>query len=133
MATTEDQPIERSDSNKGFAPVKAGKVLPHGTMCFVDSAGLAVPEAGGNQLLGVVEPRADNSGGGDSEVDAEYNRTGQFRFSGTGFVAADRGTKAYAIDNDTVTKTATNNSYIGTISEVISATAVMVDLDPQAV
>tara|TARA_A100001391_G_scaffold192762_1_gene167294 strand:- start:642 stop:1055 length:414 start_codon:yes stop_codon:yes gene_type:complete len=130
-ATTEDQPITRSDANKGFAPVGAAKTLPHGTMCFADSSGNAVPEAGGNQFLGVVEPRADNSGGAAGDIDVEYNRTGQFQLTGAGFAAADLGKAVYATDNNTVSKTAADNSRVGTISEVISATQVMVDLDPQ--
>ncbi|MEM6979643.1 MAG: hypothetical protein AAF539_08220, partial [Planctomycetota bacterium] len=80
MATTEDQPITRADADKGFAPVGNGETLPHGTLCFGDADGMAVATAGGNKLLGVVEPRADNSGGADGDVDVEYNRLGQFEF-----------------------------------------------------
>ena len=131
MASTEPIRITRGPASVGAVPVKAGENVPTGTLVFVDG-GYAVPDAGGNAFAGVAEPGFDNTGGGDGDETVETVREGQFVFKGTGFTQADVQKKAYAVDNDTVSKTATGNSYIGTITEFIDSEHVLVSIDTLA-
>lgn len=136
MARTTERRVVRSDADKGSCPAAAGKVLPGGTLCFATAGGFAtdVIAAGANKFLGVLYRTTDNSGGANGDASAEYERIGQFEFPVAGGVTqADVGAKVYAVDNDTLSKTATNQTYVGTIGEVVDSENVMVDLDPQAV
>ena len=134
MATTTERKIVRSDSDKGSCPVAAATKVPGGTLAFFNTSGYAtnVIANGANKLLGVAHNTADNSGGANGDETVEYWRRGQFEFAIAAATQADIGKKVYAVDNDTVSKTSTNQTYVGTISEVVSATRVMVDLDPLA-
>ena len=131
MSTTTERQIVRGDADRGTAPVAATKKIPGGTLVFADSNGYATDVAGGNKFLGVADDTADNTGGANGDVSCEYFRQGQFEFPLASVAQADLGVKAYASDNDTLTKTPTSNSLVGTISEVLTD-KVMVDLDPQA-
>lgn len=136
MATTSERLIVRSDSNKGNAPVAAGDKIPGGTLCFSNAAGYAthVIDGGANKLLGVAHETGDNTGGANGDLNVDFWRESQFQFPVSGGVTqADIGKKVYAVDNDTLSLTATNQVYVGTITEIVSATDVMVSLDPNAV
>ena len=78
-----------------------------------------------------MRDEADNSGGGNGAIDATTYERASVHLPGTGFTQADVGKKAYAVDNYTVSITSTNNTYIGTIVRVVSATEVVVALDVQ--
>lgn len=134
MATTTERKITRADSDKGSCPVAASTKVPGGTLVFFNTSGYAINAiaAGANKLLGVSYTTADNSGGANGDLTVEYWRRGQFEFAIAAATQADVGKRVYAVDNDTVSKTSTNQTYVGTISEVLSATSVMVDLDPLA-
>ena len=134
MATTTERKITRSDSDKGSAPVAASDKIPGGTLVFSSATGYAESgiAAGVNKLLGVAHNTADNSSGSDGDETSEFWRRGQFEFAIAAVTQADVNKKVYAVDNDTVSLTSTNQTYVGTISEIVSATKVMVDLDPLA-
>ncbi|MEO1528076.1 MAG: hypothetical protein AAFX06_21810 [Planctomycetota bacterium] len=134
MATTEERLIVREDSNKGSAPVAAGVKIPGGTLVFAIAAGFAtnVVNAGANTLLGVAHNTADNAGGANGDEIIEFWRREKFQFTLAGVTQADLNKKVYAIDNDTLTLTAANHTYVGTIAEIVDGNTVMVDLDPLA-
>lgn len=133
MATTINQKIKRADSDKGFAPVAAAKLLPQNGLVFRDASGYGtdIIAAGANPFLGLAESEADNSGGANGDENVELFHEGKFALAFTGLTQADIGKKAYATDNNACSLTATSRTYIGTIAEVVSATEAFVQLDTQ--
>lgn len=136
MATVLDRKVTRRGKLGGLgnAPVAASILLPHGTMVFRDASGYAtnIIAAGANPFLGVAHERFDNSDGANGDLDAEYWIEGRFEMGGSGFTQADIGKKVYAVDNNTLSLTATSQTYVGTITEFNSATSVEVQIDTQA-
>ena len=133
MAVTENQLISREDGIVGGGPVKAAKKLLQGTLAFID-AGYLTDEtnSGANKLAGVIREQADNTDGADGDINANVFERGTFSFPAGSLTLASVGTKAYASDNYTVTNSATDNTYIGTIVG-IEGDKVRVALDVQAV
>ena len=135
MAVTANQYIEKNHvDERSPVPVGAGERLYGGTMVFTNATGYgaATTASGANLFSGINRFEVDNTGGADGDLTAETWRRGLFLLKGSGFTMADRDKKAYASDNYTVTTTPTDNTYIGTIKVVESATDVRVDIDPQA-
>lgn len=136
--STVDRKVTKRGHFGGLAhlPVLAGIVIPHGRAVFIDaSTGLATntSNAGANKFAGISHERIDNSDGANGDLDCEYWIRDRFELVGSGFAQADVGKKVYLPDNgDTLTKTSTNASLVGTISEFVSATVVEVDIDFQA-
>lgn len=79
-------------------------------------------------FLGVaMETKAGDGTAGSARVQVE--KTGSFLFNCSGFAQTDLGVAVYASDDNTVTKTSTNNQLVGYVAEVISATLVRVRID----
>lgn len=130
MPVTTDQLINRGDCRYTEQPVAASTVLYGGTLVFTNSGGFADDDiaAGANTFAGIVTRRYDNSGGANGDITAQIENRGQFVLTGSGFTQADVNVKVYATDNYTLTKTSTNNVFVGVIREVISATQVKVEI-----
>lgn len=130
MAVTTDQLVNRGCTRYTQVPVAAATLLYGGTLSFVNSSGylVGITATGVNKFAGIMPERVDNSGGANGDVTAKVENEGQFVLTGSGFTAADVGVKVYATDNYTITKTSTNNSYVGVIREFISSTKVKVEI-----
>lgn len=128
-AVTADQIVKRQHmSHYSGNPVAASTIIYKGTLVF-DAAGYMSGTAGGNKFMGVSRGHYDNSAGANGDIHCEYDTHGRVLLTGSGFVAADVGVKVYAVDNFTISKTSTSNSYIGVIESYVSATQVWVTLD----
>jgi hypothetical protein len=136
MAVTANQQLEaRNPGHKAGGPVVASKRLYANTMAFV------VPATGGltdviattvNKFRGIVVDEVDNSSGALGDKRAEIWQSGEFFFRGqSGFAQTDVGKPVYAVDNYTLSLTATDQPRVGTINTFISATKVGVLIDPQ--
>ena len=134
MAVTANQLVNREDGNYGGGPVLTSITLYIGTLAFIDAANgfiTNVVNSGANKFAGITRDYVDNSSGASGDKKIILYERGTFELEGAGFTQADVGKKAYASDNFTVTTTATSNTYIGTITRVISATKIQVALDVQ--
>lgn len=135
MAVTASQYITKKGGPSSLNEIRvAGStVLYGGTLCYVNANGWADDDtnSGANTFGGVVKETLDNSAGSNGDVKGDAHKTGAFLLPGSGFSQGDVGSKAYGVDNFTVSTTSTNNTYIGTIVGFKSATEVWVELDPQ--
>lgn len=132
MAMTADQLIERQDTCRGGGPVSAAAVLYAGTLVFEDADGFLEDDtaSGANKFAGVAVSRADNNAGADGDVKAELHRKGRFLLTGAGFAQTSVGKKVHASDNYTLTLTAgAATCYVGVITEYVSSTKVIVEID----
>ena len=136
-AVTAEQLItQKGQGTKGTGGVDASTTIYGGSICFIDASSGYIEDdtnSGANFLAGIAVKTYDNSSGSAGDVQAEFWDTGKFLLTGSGLAVTDVGSKVYASDNYTITTTSTNNTYIGTIVEFVSATQVYVLLDPQAV
>ena len=134
MAVTANQKITaRNQRSRVGVPVASSKHIYQGTMAFIASGYLTDVSGatGTNQLAGIVIDEKDNSSGSNGDLTAEVYEEGSFLLTGSGFAQSDVGSKVYASDNYTITKTSTNNSPVGRIDEFVSSTQVMVQIDKQ--
>lgn len=96
--------------------------LYDGTLTFIDSSGFSVDttSSGANTFGGMAVDHADNSAGANGEVEFEVVDEGKIRLDRVthSLTQADVGKSIYASDNYTITTTSTNNSLIGTLSDV---------------
>jgi hypothetical protein len=131
MAVSSNQLTTRRDEGRIGVPVAANKRLYEGTLCFAAS-GLAsdvIGTNGVNPFLGILVREADNTGGLAAATKAELLTCGQFLLTGAGFAQTDVGKLAYGVDNFAVSPTATNQPFVGTITEFVSATQVWVEIN----
>lgn len=131
MASTVEKRISRRDRDKAAYPVAAGIKIPAGTLFFITTAGFAtnVIAAGANFVGGVATKTVDNSSGSAGDLWVEGYTQGQFRMTASGLAQTNVKEKIYAVDNDTLSLTSTNQTYVGWIVEYISATECIFDLD----
>lgn len=132
MATTTNARITRRDSDKGSVPVAASKLLPANGLVFRNDAGFAtdVVAVGVNPFLGLAEKEANNSSGAAGDINVELLREGQFLlpFTGSTLTQADIGKNVFATDNNVLSLTATDRTFVGVLSEFVSATSAYVDI-----
>jgi len=112
-------------------PVEESTHLYENTLAFINASGYADDDtnSGANRFGGIVVKEADNSSGADAAINVELCIDGQVLLTGAGFAATDVGAPVYAVDNYAIVKTATANSFVGRISEYVSATKVWVDIE----
>ena len=122
-ALAQDRHTPRRDGDIVVVPVKKATKIYAGAMVIADG-GYATPGKKGANLafLGRAEEAADNTNGENGDLSIRVRRPGVFRWensAGAGAIAqAQVGTKAYMVDDQTVTKTAAGATAIGTILEV---------------
>lgn len=133
-AVTANQIIKRQgrDGKIRTAGVAADAVLYEGTLCFEDAggdaAGVIVDET--TSFLGVVRDFVDNTGGADGDKDVEFWTDGDFELpmDTTSLTAADLGKAVYAVDNYTVSETATDQPPVGVIVKILSTSRAVVSI-----
>jgi hypothetical protein len=111
--------IQRDGSDFSF-PAAAATRFFKGGLVAINSSNVAVKmtAATGLKCVGVCQDGVDNSAGAAGAVRVPTRR-GTFRFNnGESIVLSDIGALAYANDDDTVFKTATGRSAVGTIVDV---------------
>lgn len=137
MAVTADQLITARIPGTGRlieGLVEAGEVLYAGTMAFWDADGYLTPviTAGANGFAGIVRKQVDNSAGADGDLKAELYTEGDFTLPLASVAQTDVDTLAYAVDNYTLSLTATSQSLVGKIIRVAGTGLAEVRLDINA-
>lgn len=119
-ALAADRNTPRKHGETLSVPVKAAAKIYAGSLVFKAAGAGAEParKAGNLIALGRAEELADNSSGAAGAISVRVRR-GTFRWendAGAGAIDADDiGSDAYALDDQTVTKTAAGASKAGTI------------------
>ncbi len=129
-ALTVAKEVGEKDGVLGSSPM-AVDVIYRGAMVMHNTAGFLAPCAtgAGGRFAGVAEETVDNSAGSAGDKECRHKREGLYLLEGTGFVQADVGLDVYASDDQTITKTSTNNPKVGRIEKFVSATQVWVKLE----
>ena len=106
-------------------------VIYRGALTVMDTSGFLAPAAtaAGNCFAGIAEETVDNSAGSAGDKTCRVKCEGRYLLTGTGFAQTDVSLPVYASDDQTITKTSTNNPRVGIIDEFVSATQVWVKLD----
>lgn len=104
--------------------VKASTKIYQGALVMTDSTGYAVPgaTAAGATCWGIALQTIDNSAGASGALSVDCIQEAAFLMNASGLTVANTGAFAYFTDDNTVTLTATSNSKVGTIVNVVSAT-----------
>lgn len=106
-------------------PLDASTKVYEGGLVMVKANGYGVPGASGattNISFGIAKKTYDNSAGSAGAVIADCEAEVEVLLDSSGLTQASNGLYAYFTDDHTVTTTATGNSKVGTIVEVVSAT-----------
>jgi predicted RecA/RadA family phage recombinase len=129
-ALSDNIEIQEKDGIVHAAPV-AVDIIYRGAMVVYNTAGYLAPAStsAGVIFAGIALEKVDNSGGSAGDLNCKYVKEGIFLLTGSGLAQSDVGEQVYASDDQTITKTSTNNAPVGKIVEYVSSTQVWVKLD----
>jgi hypothetical protein len=133
-AVTANQITKRRAPDRANYPVAASTRLYEGTLAFVTAAGYLDDDtaSGANGFAGIVVEEVDNSSGSAGDKRCEVYNKGQFELVGSSFAQTDVGIDIYAANNwDVSNARAAAKVRIGRCVEFISATKIVVDIEPQ--
>lgn len=125
LSAARNTPVMGEASFKTSQPVKASTKIYQGGLVMTDSTGYAVPGASGattNISWGIALSTVDNTGGSNGALSVDVMCEAAFLLDASGLTQANNGSYAYFTDDHTITTTATSNSKVGTIIQVVSAT-----------
>lgn len=112
--------------------VGANAVIYKGALVSVRNDGFAYPSRSGTSsdvFVGVAFESVDNTGGAAGAKSVRVLKRGTYVYNGSGFTQASVGQAVYALDDNTLTTTATNNQLVGYVVEVLSATRARIRID----
>lgn len=129
-ALAANKEVSQKDGNIQDSPM-AVDIIYRGSLVMYNTAGYLAPAAtaAGAIFAGVSLEMVDNSGGSAGDLACKHQLEGSFLLEGAGLAQSDVGEIVYASDDQTVTKTSTNNPQVGKITKFVSATQVWVKLD----
>jgi phosphoribosylpyrophosphate synthetase len=133
LTANKDRLVKGAGSIQNFL-VEDNVHIYKGALVVANDAGYAEPatNAADKVLLGVAHEECDNTLTGHSQGGKSVRviRGGTFPFTTADLVQADVGIKCYVEDDDTVNDAGTSTQGIvaGIVTEVVSATEVMVDI-----
>ncbi len=132
MSVAADQVKVMQDESRSGGPVEGATILYANTLVFRNASGNLDDDTGSgvNKFEGIAVNRYDNSFGGAGAINGEVFAEGVFQLVGSGFSAGSVGKPVYATDNYTLTLTPSATAvYVGVITEYLSSTKVMVDIN----
>lgn len=133
LSANKDRPVKSAGPIEAFL-VEDNVHIYKGALVVANDAGYAEPatNASGKVLLGIALEECDNTLTGHSQGGKAVRviRGGAFKLTTADLVQADVGLKCYVEDDDTVNDAGTSTQGIvaGTVTEVVSATEVLVDI-----
>ncbi|MFA5309219.1 MAG: hypothetical protein WC370_07025 [Dehalococcoidales bacterium] len=133
LSSNKDRGVKSAGPLQTFL-VEDNKHIYKGALVVANNAGYAEPatNASGKVPLGVAHEECDNTKVGHTQGGKSVRviRGGTFPFTTADLVQSDVGLKCYVEDDDTVNDagTATQGIVAGIVTEVVSATEVLVDI-----
>ena len=112
--------------------VGANAVIYKGALVTVRNDGFAYPARSGTSsdvFVGVAFESVSTAGGAAGARSVRVCKRGTYVYNGSGFTQASVGQAMYALDDNTLTTTATNNQLVGYVVEVLSATQARIRID----
>lgn len=125
MAATADREAQRKDGRLQNYAAGAVKIFKGTLVSRRVGDGYAYPARSGTStdvFLGVSFEYVDNSGGAAGALSLRVEKEGSYVFLQSGFAQTDIGATVYASNDNTVTKTSSNNQAVGTVTEIIDTT-----------
>lgn len=106
-------------------PVAASTKIWKGGQVAINTSGYAVPGASTTQFItiGIAEESVDNSAGADGALRVQVAFGAEFLFAATSITQAMLGTAMYAVDDNTVDETDSDNIFVGIMTEYVSTTS----------
>lgn len=134
MALSANQPIEYELGDYSAYPVEASTRIFDGAMITLDGTSRnATPlnKADAALFAGHADREADNSSGAAGAIFVKA-RSGRYKAVVTlaSVAVTDQGKSVYAVDDATLSLTATNNLYVGVVDRYISANKCLVEFRP---
>lgn len=134
MALSANKEVIEQDGKVLSMPVVASDIIYKGALVKINAAGFlapCAPEAGSN-FAGVAYEHKDNSAGAAGALECRVVTHGCHVLTGSGLAQADVGSKVYATDDGVITTTegTTSKQIVGTIVKFLSATEVLVKIQP---
>jgi len=109
--------------------VAAAAHIYKGALIGLNTSGYARALVAGDAFVGIAYEEADNSSGTNGAESVRVYTQGDFGHALAGAAQAQVGDAVYASADDTLTFTATSNSYVGVAVDVPSSGNVIVRLD----
>ncbi len=129
MPLTADRQVDRYlDRRLRSFQVKASTTIFKGSLVGLDSNGYARPLVAGDPFVGFAFENLDNSAGADGDESLRCDTTGDFDYALAGATLANIGDAVYASADDTLTLTATSNSFVGHLVDVPSTGVIILRL-----
>lgn len=129
--TTAYDPLDKPGELVSYR-VGANTVIYKGALVSVRNDGHAYPSRSGvntDVFIGVAFETVDNTGGVAGARSVRVWKSGTYVYNGSGFTQASVGLPMYALDDNTLTTTATNNQLVGFVVEVLSSTQARIRID----
>lgn len=114
-------------------PCKAASAtrIYKGSLVALDANGYARPLVAGDRFVGLAYEEKDNSSGSNGDLSGRISTIGDFGHALAGATVADLGRPVFASADDTLTFTATGNSYVGIVQDVPTSGTIILRLDAQ--
>ncbi len=130
MALTANREVDHYvDQELRSLQVAASKHIYKGALVGLSSGGYAQPLVAGDLCVGIAYEDMDNSSGSAGDKSVRLYTLGDFGHALSGASVADIGSAVYASADDTLTLTATANSYVGTVIDVPTGGEIILRLD----
>jgi len=110
--------------------VGGAETIYKGAFVSVDSSGYAAPLAAAETFIGIAFEAAENSAGSDGDKSLRCYTQGDFEHVLSGAAVTNSGDAVYASADDTLTFTATSNSFVGYCVDVPSSGVIILRIAP---
>ena len=131
MALTANSDVDHYiDQELRSSQVAAAKQMFKGALVGLASTGYAQPLTAGDRFVGVAYEEIDNTSGANGDLSARVYTLGDFGMTLSGAAITDVGRPVFASVDDTLTFTATGNSYVGVVQDLIATNEIILRIDP---
>lgn len=109
--------------------VAASTHIFKGALVGLTNGGFARPLVAGDLFVGIAYEEVDNTAGSDGDLSGRVFTQGDFEHALSGATLANIGAAVYASADDTLTFTATANSFVGTMMDLPATGQIILRLD----
>ena len=130
MALTANREVDHYvDQELRSLPVDAGVTIHKGALVGLVGTGHARPLVAGDLFVGIAYEQIDNGTGAAGDTAVRVYTLGDFGHTLAGAAVSNIGAAVYASAEDTLTLTATSNSFVGHVVDVPASGEIILRLD----